>query len=101
MNDYNFLDNKNVVYFQSDRFDFDQTMKIEQIKQKITQWITQYFKGGRQIFPYFIDNCEVLQQDSKGWKKGKIRIYFEFIPNEEETAEKETKSNQGTLDVID
>lgn len=97
---HNFLDDKDVVYFLSDRFDFDPTMKVEQIKQKITQWVNQHFKRGKQLFPFFIDKCEILKQDSNGWKKGKIRIRFEFIPDEDETepVKKFNQYNKGTLD---
>jgi hypothetical protein len=31
--------------------------------------------------------CEVLKMDGNGWKKGKVRISLEFIPDEEEEEE--------------
>jgi hypothetical protein len=94
----NFLDDKDVIFFQPQRFDFDETMKTEQIKQKINRWVMERFKTGKGIFPDFVEKCEVLQQNGKGWRKGKIRIRFEFIPDQPEQVEEENKSNKGTLD---
>ncbi|MFP4694487.1 MAG: KGK domain-containing protein [Halothece sp.] len=93
-----FLENNDVVHFKSYCFDFDKTSKIEQIKGKINQWIKERFKSGRQIFPDFIDNCEVLKADGKGWQKGKIRIRFEFIPYEPNPEEEIKETKQKSLD---
>jgi hypothetical protein len=35
-------------------------------------------------------NCNLLQPDGKGWQKGKLKICFEFIPEETETVATQT-----------
>lgn len=96
----NFLDNHDVVHIKDDRFDFDKTTKIEQIKEKMNNWIRERFKQNKNkyMFPEFIDKCEVLQQDGQGWKKGKIRVRLEFIPDEPEIEEETQTTDQKTLD---
>ena len=40
-----------------------------------------------QIFRDVLDNdisCKLLQPDGKGWQKGKLKLCFEFIPEETE-----------------
>jgi KGK domain len=47
--------------------------------------------------------CCLLQSDGKGWQKGKIKICFEFIPEEDETIasqEKPVETNTSPLDEI-
>jgi KGK domain len=47
--------------------------------------------------------CNLLQPDGKGWQKGKLKICFEFIPEEIETQsapEKETEIHRSPLDDI-
>ena len=93
----NFLENNDVVHFKSYCFDFDKTSKVEQIKEKINQWIRERFKQ-KTIFPEFLNNCEVLKADGKGWQKGQIRIRFEFIPDEPNTEEEIEETKQKSLD---
>lgn len=38
-------------------------------------------------------DCQVLQMDGEGWKKGKIRLSLFFIPDEEEEEEEEEIQN--------
>ena len=48
-------------------------------------------------------NCDLLQPDGKGWQKGKLKICFEFIPEEPETVEiieKPIKDHFSPLDEI-
>lgn len=90
-----FLDDKDVVCLQYSRFGFDVTTKLEDIKKQMNKWVVERFNPNLRLFPVFIDKCEVLQQDGKGWKKGRIKICFEFIPDEpdpEEETEIQTKS---------
>jgi hypothetical protein len=102
----NFLDDKDVVYFNvnshdSEAFDINPTMTVEEIKQKIQKWTNAFFRNNKknfQIIPNFFRPCEVLKQDGKGWKTGKIRLRIEFIPDETEASEETDKSNYGTLD---
>jgi KGK domain len=35
-------------------------------------------------------NCDLLQLDGKGWQKGKLKICFEFIPEENNSIETHT-----------
>jgi hypothetical protein len=47
--------------------------------------------------------CNLLNPDGKGWQKGKIKICFEFIPEENEpvaTNEKPVKTHLSSLDEI-
>jgi hypothetical protein len=47
-------------------------------------------------------DCQVLQMDGEGWKKGKIRLSLFFIPDEEEEEEEEiqdAKVAQGSSPV--
>jgi KGK domain len=47
--------------------------------------------------------CNLLQPDGKGWQKGKIKICFEFIPEEIETQstpEEQTETHRSPLDDI-
>jgi KGK domain len=48
-------------------------------------------------------NVSLLQPDGKGWQKGKIKLCFEFIPEEDEpiaTQEKPVESHSSPLDEI-
>jgi KGK domain len=48
-------------------------------------------------------NCNLLQPDGKGWQKGKLKICFEFIPEENESIvvqETLLKKHQSPLDEI-
>lgn len=47
-------------------------------------------------------NCNLLQPDGKGWQKGKLKLCFEFTPEEHEpVATKETvKTHHSPLDEI-
>jgi KGK domain len=48
-------------------------------------------------------NVSLLQPDGKGWQKGKLKLCFEFIPEEPETTatqEKPTETNPSPLDAI-
>jgi KGK domain len=48
-------------------------------------------------------NCNLLQPEGKGWQKGKLKICFEFIPEEPEslaTQEKPVKTQSSPLDEI-
>lgn len=96
----NFLDNHDVVHIKNDRFDFDKTTKIEQIKEKMNNWIRERFKQSinKYMFPDFLKNCEVLKADGKGWQKGQIRIRFEFIPDDPESEEDIQRTDQQSLD---
>jgi hypothetical protein len=47
--------------------------------------------------------CTLLQPDGKGWQKGKIKLCFEFIPEENETVatnETPVKNHLSSLDEI-
>jgi KGK domain len=48
-------------------------------------------------------NCNLLQPDGKGWQKGKLKICFEFIPEENEpvaTQEPPVQTHNSPLDEI-
>jgi KGK domain len=48
-------------------------------------------------------DCTLLQPDGKGWQKGKLKMCFEFIPEEAEslaTQEKPVKTHSSPLDEI-
>jgi KGK domain len=48
-------------------------------------------------------NISLLQPDGKGWQKGKLKLCFEFIPEEDEptsTQEKPVESHSSPLDEI-
>ncbi len=48
-------------------------------------------------------NCNLLQPDGKGWQKGKLKMCFEFIPEEPEppaTLEKPITAHLSPLDEI-
>jgi KGK domain len=54
------------------------------------------------IFENDVD-CNLLQPDSKGWQKGKLKICFQFTPEESEsisTDGKSTESSHSPLDEI-
>jgi hypothetical protein len=47
--------------------------------------------------------CNLLQTDGKGWQKGKLKICFEFIPEEDEPvvmSEQQAENNRSPLDDI-
>ena len=98
----NLLDDKDVVYFninenRSKEIDINPTMTVEEIKNKIQKWVNAFFQANTRCYisliPYFFGGCQVMKQDGKGWKKGKIIIRFEFIPDEPDPEEEtETKS---------
>ena len=48
-------------------------------------------------------SCELLQPDGKGWQKGKLKLCFEFIPEEPEPIEiqdKPVETHSSPLDKI-
>ena len=63
-----------------------------------------------QIYNHKINNaffsgisCNLLQPDGKGWQKGKLKICFEFIPEEDKpaaTQEKLAETHSSPLDEI-
>ncbi len=92
----NFLDDKDVVSILSYPFNFERTMKIEEIKKIMNEWAAEKFRQG--LFPEFIKNCEVLKQDGKGWKKGQVKIKFEFIPDQSKPEEETEITQNQSLD---
>ncbi len=55
------------------------------------------------IEPFFAEgaNCNLLQPDGKGWQKGKIKICFEFIPEENESVETQSDSVETHCSPLD
>jgi KGK domain len=58
------------------------------------------------IKPFFTEgvNCNLLQPDGKGWQKGKLRICFEFTPENNENLvmaqDNSVKTPESSLDEI-
>jgi KGK domain len=46
-------------------------------------------------------NCSLLQADGKGWQKGKLKICFEFTPEETEPVANQEKSIEPNLSPLD
>jgi KGK domain len=46
-------------------------------------------------------NCDLLQPDGKGWQKGKLKICFEFIPEEPESVAIQEKSITAHFSPLD
>ncbi|MFB6276774.1 MAG: KGK domain-containing protein [Halothece sp.] len=99
MADYKFLDDKDVVSFVGNSI-FQKTVQIKEIRKKIDEWLYNHLQPqtGVNYFSQTFPNCEVLRQNGKGWKRGRIKVCFEFIPDEPEQVEEENNSDQGTLD---
>jgi KGK domain len=62
-------------------------------------------QGNLKISDAFLSgvNCNLLQPDGKGWQKGKLKVCFEFIPEEPDplaTQEKLTETHFSPLDEI-
>lgn len=93
-----------VYYNQSNITDSLLTQKIEMFirESKSTDSnTTEPFA----IEPFLLEgiNCNLLQPDGNGWQKGKIKICFEFIPEEPNltaTQEHPTETNSSPLDEI-
>jgi KGK domain len=71
----------------------------------LKQAITAKDKKSVSIVQKLIDgtSCNLLQPEGRGWQKGKVKIYFEFIPEENEpiaTQETPTETNPSPLDEI-
>lgn len=99
----NLLDDQDVVSFQSNYLGLDLTMKVQDIKKRISNWIMNHSSGPHKTYNsnLFLDigsECEVLQQNGKGWNKGKLRFRIEFIPDEPDLVEETDQSNLKSLD---
>jgi hypothetical protein len=61
----------------------DPTFRIDQLQKTFRQLL-----GNSSVTQSWIEdgaNCQILSASTgKGWKKGKIRIRFEFVPDEPE-----------------
>ena len=105
----NFLDDKDVVYFhlnenEIETYNINPTMTVEEIKNRIQKWSKAFFKNTNfvQLLPYIFRSCAVLRQDGKGWKKGKIILKIEFIPDQPEPEEKtETSTPKPENNLLD
>ncbi len=55
------------------------------------------------IEPFFAEgaNCSLLQPDGKGWQKGKLKICFEFVPEENESVVTQSDSVEPHLSPLD
>lgn len=77
-NKYEPLDHNDVLFVNPEdlgELEMSKTLKVIELIEAIEQYI-----GASQEEATWID-CEVLQQ-GKRWKKGKIRLTFEFCPEE-------------------
>jgi hypothetical protein len=46
-------------------------------------------------------NCNLLQPDARGWQKGKLKLCFEFIPEESEIVENKNNSIEAKHSPLD
>jgi len=90
-------------------------LKIDELMKALRQAMQDYILNslyhqlkGRGLFPtndeWFTTgiDCEILNTDGKGWKKGKVRIKvsLEFQPDEPEIEAIENSNSESSLDDI-
>jgi hypothetical protein len=57
------------------------TNKVSECQKKLGESLNNYGRDNDALLNPGI-KCEILQLGSQEWKKGKIRVQFEFIPEE-------------------
>lgn len=80
----NALDDEDVVSMNpSENFAKTSTSKVVEIKSAyVNDWLNKYNSN----WGYDGIMCQVLSVSGGGWRKGKIRLRMEFIPDEPEPA---------------
>ncbi len=82
--------------FQADLVSFIRGDKIKESKYTSYEMLRKALLDGT--------DCTLLQDDGKGWQKGKLKICFEFIPEDNEDfitmQESSSKMSESPLDEI-
>jgi hypothetical protein len=78
------LSGKDVVSFEDFKpLQLSQTNKFSAFQEKLEDFLKRYGTGNEDLLGDGI-KCEILQLGSQEWKKGKLRIRVEFIPDLED-----------------
>jgi KGK domain len=78
------LSEKDVISFKDFKpIGLDQTNKFSAFQNKLEYFLKYYGEGNEDLLKNGIE-CEILQPGSQEWKKGKLRIRVEFLPNLED-----------------
>ena len=79
------LQDNEVITFSNDSLrqylSVSPTCLVKDVKNTIFQKVCEDPQKAQQILEGV--NCEVLQFNNQGWKKGKIKISIEFCPDDE------------------
>jgi KGK domain len=76
------LSEKDVVSFEDIKpIGLSQTNKFSAFQESLENILRRYSTGSEDLLKHGI-KCEILQLCSQEWKKGKIKIQVEFIPDE-------------------
>jgi hypothetical protein len=73
-------ENDVISFFDSQPLYLSKTIKFIELKQEIKKRPLQH-EADQLLMSKGIE-CELLQPGSQGWQKGKIKINFEFIPDD-------------------
>ena len=94
MNDEIILSSDDVVSVEQDSISSSQTSTIRELMQRLGRMIYEACDGKRT--GGWTENgvsCKFLSSQGGGWQKGKIRIRFEFIPDNPTAIKLLTPSN--------
>ncbi|PSB58106.1 hypothetical protein C7B77_06010 [Chamaesiphon polymorphus CCALA 037] len=72
---------------------FIQTQEVNESKDISSEIVRESLLDGM--------NCNLLQPDGKGWQKGKLKLCFEFIPEEPETVATQEKPGEAQPSPLD
>jgi KGK domain len=74
---------KDVVSFEDIKpLGLSQTNKFSAVQEKLEDVLRRYGSSGSEDLLKLGIKCEVLHLGSQEWKKGRLRIQVEFIPEE-------------------
>ncbi|MCV3215104.1 hypothetical protein OGM63_16555 [Plectonema radiosum NIES-515] len=99
MNRIDLNDDDVVSMSEEDNLLDGQTSKISEIMSKIMNVLDRHHQT--EICEKWVESgvdCQLLQVQGGGWKKGKIRIRLEFVSNEEQSSPKGTDRLGSELD---
>ena len=80
-----YLFNKVVGFIETKELSVNKDILNEKIKESLLDGMT----------------CNLLQPDGKGWQKGKLKICFEFIPEENDSVAIQPKPIKAQLSSLD
>ncbi|MEH1802157.1 MAG: KGK domain-containing protein [Nostoc sp.] len=85
MNDRIILSAKDVVSVAQNSINSSPTSTVRELMERLKFSLHGNYDGQKQTAIGWVENgvpCELLSAQGGGWQKGRIRIRFEFVPDE-------------------